>query len=74
MWRLGRRAGVRKCHPHRFRHTFAVNYLVNGGDPFTLQRILGHSSMEMVNRYLALARDDIAAVHKKASPVKHWKL
>ena len=72
--RIGKRAGVENCHPHRFRHTFAVNFLVNGGDPFTLQRILGHSTMQMVNRYISLAREDLARVHQKASPVRNWGL
>lgn len=72
--RIGKQAGVKRVHPHRFRHTFAINYLRNGGDPFTLQDILGHTEMEMVKRYLKLARVDIDDVHKRASPVTHWKL
>lgn len=71
---IGNRAGVKKAHPHRFRHTFAVTYLRNGGDPFSLQEILGHTTMEMVRVYLHLAQVDIDSAHKRASPVEGWKL
>ncbi len=70
--RLGQKAGVEKVHPHRFRHTFAINYLRNGGDGFTLQRILGHSDMAMTRRYLQIAREDLAIRHHSASPVANW--
>lgn len=74
LYGVGKRAQVEAVHPHRFRHTFAINFLRNGGDPWSLQMILGHSTMEMVKTYLALAQADLDQSHKLASPVDHWRL
>lgn len=72
--RLGQRAGVAGATPHRFRHTFAVNFLRNGGSLAALQDLLGHSTMEMVRRYARLAEVDLQAAQRIASPADRWRL
>jgi integrase/recombinase XerD len=52
---------------HAFRHTFAVNYLRRGGSVFHLQKVLGHSSLEMTRRYANLVTADLQAVHERLS-------
>lgn len=44
---------------HDLRHTFASHYMMRGGNVFHLQRILGHRSLDMTNRYAHLAQDAI---------------
>ena len=60
--------GVR-CSFHTLRHTFATAYLRNGGDPFRLQRVLGHTKLEMTRRYVNLQTEDLQAVHHQCSVV-----
>jgi integrase/recombinase XerD len=48
---------------HVLRHTFAVNYVRNGGDVFRLQRVLGHADLSMTRRYVDLQTADLQAVH-----------
>jgi integrase/recombinase XerD len=65
---FGERLGI-DCHPHKFRHTMAIEYLKNGGDVYTLKRILGHASLTMTERYLHIISADVKSAHIKASPV-----
>lgn len=69
---LGEKASVPNCHPHRFRHTFAIQYLRNDGDIFTLQMILGHESLDMIRRYIQLAKTDATNAHRRSSPADKW--
>jgi site-specific recombinase XerD len=68
--RLGKKANVQgvRCSPHTFRHTFAIEFLRNGGNVFTLKQILGHTGLQVTNRYAALAQADIQSQHRRFSP------
>lgn len=59
-----------RVSPHTFRHTFAKLYILNGGDPFSLQKILGHTTQEMVQTYVSMFGTDIAQQHRKFSPLE----
>ena len=60
--------GVR-VSPHTLRHSFAIQWIRNGGDVFNLQKILGHSTLDMVKTYVNLASRDVSIQHKKFSPM-----
>lgn len=51
--------GVQRHNMHGLRHNFAKGWIVNGGNAFALQRVLGHSNMNMTKRYVRLFTEDI---------------
>jgi integrase/recombinase XerD len=71
---IGKECEVEHLHAHRFRHTFAIQFLRNKGDVFTLQYMLGHRDISMTKVYVQLANLDIMNAHRLASPVDNWKL
>lgn len=70
---IGRIAGIEGVYPHRFRHTFAIEFLRNGGNVMLLKELLGHESLDMVMRYARISELDIdrAPAH---SPADNWRL
>lgn len=72
--RYNNRRGVDKTSIHAFRHTFARKYLVDcGGNAFTLQRLLGHSTLDMTKHYCAIFDADIAKNYDRFSPLSQMK-
>jgi integrase/recombinase XerC/integrase/recombinase XerD len=68
--RWGKRAGVPRLYAHLCRHTFATNFLIyKCGDIFRLQQILGHSSLEMVRRYVHYASTQAMIQGHVSSPM-----
>lgn len=72
--RLGRKARVNNVHPHKFRHTFAVEFLRNGGNVFKLQQLLGHTDLEMSRKYVELAQIDLESTARRTSPADRMRL
>ena len=57
---------------HAYRHTFALHYLRKGGSVFHLQKVLGHSTLEMTRRYANLLTEDLQAIHQRVSLLAAW--
>jgi integrase/recombinase XerD len=67
--RRAKLAGIKPPSLHSFRRAFALNMLRNGTDLITLSRLMGHTDLQILKRYLAQSPDDLRAAHSKASPV-----
>ena len=60
----------RKLGPHLLRHTFGRQWILNGGDLVSLQRILGHSNIQTTRIYAELNLADVIRQHHKYTPIR----
>ena len=68
--RYNRARGVQKTSIHSFRHSFARKYLIDcGGNAFTLQKLMGHSTLNMTKHYCKIFDADIAKDYDSFSPL-----
>lgn len=63
--RRAKQAGISMPGLHTFRRAFAINCLRSGMDLVSLQRLLGHSSLQIINRYLYFVDDDLRRAHSQ---------
>ena len=72
--KYNRSRGVQRTSLHAFRHTFARKYLVDcGGDAFTLQKLMGHSTLNMTRHYCNIFDAEIVANYEQYSPLAQLK-
>jgi site-specific recombinase XerD len=72
--RVGEGVDIPRLHPHLFRHTFAVHYLMLGGDLMTLKLILGHCDISVTQVYLHLAESHVKVQKERFSAVSRIKI
>ena len=71
--RAAERAGIPEPGMHSFRRAFAVNSLRNGMDVVSLQRLMGHADLSVIDRYLALLDEDLQRAHDRYGVVDNLK-
>lgn len=68
--RMKKDLGIERLHPHMFRHTFCRNYILNGGDIFTLQKIVDHADINTTRKYVQMDSEHVRNQHNRFSPTQ----
>ena len=64
--------GVTKTGLHRFRHSFAKMWILSGGDPFRLQKMLGHSDISVTKQYVSMFGIDLKKDFERFNPLDNY--
>lgn len=67
--KYNKQRGVEKTGVHLFRHYYAKNYIQNGGDCLKLQKLLGHTTLEMTKIYVELYGNDLQKDYNRFNPL-----
>ena len=73
LYEYNKHRGVDKTGIHRFRHTFAKKWILLGGNVVTLQRILGHSNLEITQNYINMLVSDVAKDVEEFNILREFK-
>ena len=68
-----RKRGVEKISVHALRHTFAKDWIRNTGDAFRLQKLLGHTSLDMTRNYVNMFTEDLKKDFEEYNPLDRLK-
>jgi integrase len=71
MRRRAKDSNIKTPSLHGFRRYFALQMLRSGVDVFSLQKLMGHSDIQILRRYLQQTEEDIRSAHKLGGPVDH---
>ena len=64
-----RNRGIERTSIHAFRHTFARLYILNGGNAFILQKLMGHSDISVTKEYVDLFGTDLSVGYDRLNPL-----
>lgn len=73
LYKYNRNRGVQKTSAHLYRHTFAKKWILNGGDIFRLQKILGHSDLTVVREYVNMFSKDLSIDFELFNPLDNFE-
>lgn len=62
---LGRRLGIAKVHPHKFRRTLATRAIDKGMPIEQVQRLLGHAKIDTTMQYAMVNQNNVKISHRK---------
>lgn len=62
---MGKKLGVEKVHPHKFRRTMATRAIEKGMPIEQVQKILGHEQIDTTLRYAMVNQNNVKLSHRK---------